>query len=105
MEFQKIHFGKRWRFLRGEIMDWDEIEKHCGKYPYGTVFENAWWASRVENHLRMKKMEIEKHGIVPDNSNVIIISGENCRIEILSIGTDDQGRTHILLKSHPKDSE
>jgi len=38
-------------------IDWDDIEKHCGKHPNGTVFESAWWASRVENYLRIKKMD------------------------------------------------
>jgi len=39
--------------------------------------------------------------VISDRSNEIVISGENCRLEILSIATDAHGRRHILLKSHP----
>lgn len=82
-------------------MNWAEIEKHCGKRPNGTVMESAWWASRVENYLRMKRMEREMNQLVIlDRSNEIIISGENCRLEILSLLTDAHGRRHVLLKSH-----
>lgn len=39
---------------------------------------------------------------IPDRSNEITITGENCDLEILSMGTDAYGRRHILLRSHPK---
>lgn len=36
-------------------IDFVDLEKHCGKYPCGTVFENARWASLALNYLNMKK--------------------------------------------------
>lgn len=38
-------------------MDWDEIEKHCGKHPNGTITASALWAQRVETFLRIKEVE------------------------------------------------
>lgn len=40
--------------------------------------------------------------VIPDRSNEIIITGQNCQLEIVSIGQDAHGRRHVLLKSHPK---
>ncbi len=53
--------------------------------------------------INVKGKEImEKNSIViPDRSNEIIITGENCILEILSLATDAYGRRHILIKSHP----
>lgn len=49
-----------------------------------------------------EKMKTEmNHIVISYRSNEIIISEENCRLEILSIGADAHGRRHILLKSHP----
>lgn len=41
-------------------MNWDEIEKHCGKEPKGSVVRSAWWAKRVQDYLMQKKIDEEK---------------------------------------------
>jgi hypothetical protein len=38
-------------------IDWVDLENHCGKYPNGTVFESAWWATRTLNYLKLKGID------------------------------------------------
>ncbi len=58
MERKSDHHRADMKEDKSEI-NWAEIEKQCGKHPNGTVIASAWWASRVENYLRMKRMEAE----------------------------------------------
>ncbi len=84
-------------------MNWDDIEKHCGKHPNGTITESALWASDVQNYLLMQKINkyrettmlipVAKRVLIQpihdDKNGVIIITNKKpIQYNVIAIGDE-----------------